>query len=510
LGTESRTTQATRFIPGADYFRLGFAGPRKLGNGAASSERDRQLDRALEAALRDLRARLDPERPLCAVGSLALGADLRAARVLLVQGAALRIWLPEPLDRFLNEDDFPDPAARTLAAELVAHPCVAELRVVSSAPDRRERFYECAAAVVRDCDAMLCVRHWEPSRGRGGTEDSVALCAALGRPLIEIRLPADEQAAAQVRFPPELPERSDAERSAAVLPFPQPDPAAAVARWKTEASAQAHRSKNLIVQSAAWKVGLQLFSTLIAVVTLGRLEWEVVSLLLKTSVILLVAGITVVSARRATARRWARQRFTAELLRSWSAVRGLSGSAPWFEEDLPVEFAALGRDLAVMHGLERETRLNDTPESFRDRYVSQRIGGQQEYARAASRWAQRRLRALTSFFHFCLVVTLVALLTKLGLRWFGDPSQWTALDGVCSLVSILGPTLGAAAVSFVALLDLPARRDAQTGLEEFLEAQRLALGKSPDWSSVRGVVLATERRFLSEVKDWYARHAYRR
>ncbi|MEQ1892797.1 MAG: hypothetical protein ABL998_09665, partial [Planctomycetota bacterium] len=314
----------TAFIPGVGFFRLGYAGPRRIaGEGELAAERARQLAEGIERALRGLRARLEPARPLVAVGSLALGADLALARAALAHGAALCVLLPEPLDRFANDEDFPEPAARAELDTLVAHAHTSVVRVVSQSSERRERFHECAARVVRESDAVLCVRHFEPTRARGGTEDTVALCAALGKPLIEVRLARAADAAAEVVFPADWPVRADA----AELPFTLPDPVATVARWKSEASAEAGAAKHSIVQAASWKVGLQLFSTVIAVLTLGHAEWDVASLLLKTAVILVVVGITVAAARRAVAQRWARRRLTAELLRSWSAVRGLPGGA---------------------------------------------------------------------------------------------------------------------------------------------------------------------------------------
>ena len=496
----------TSFVPGIGFFRLGFAGPRRLaGEGDRAGARERQLADGIERALRGLRARLEPGRPLVAVGSLALGADLALARAAVERGAALRVLLPEPLDRFANDEDFPEPQARAEVEALAAHPRTCELRVVSSAADRRERFYECAARVVHESDAVLCVRHWAPTGGRGGTEDTAALCAKLARPLIEVRLAREAGVPAEVVFPADWVERADADPGR----FELPEPEALLARWKEEASAEAGRAKQSIVQAAGWKVGLQLFSTVIAVLTLGRAEWDVASLLLKTGVILTVLGITVAAARRAVARRWAQQRFTAELLRSWSAVRGLPGGAPWFEQDLPEEFAGLGHDLAVLQGLERAARPVEAGE-FAARYARERLASQEAYARGASASAARRERTLTRTFHACLALTLLALLAKLALRWSGALADWKTFDDVASLLSILGPTFGAAAVSFVALLDLTARAEGEARLVEFLAAQRRILEGSSDWTTIRGVVVACERRLVSAVEAWYARHAFRR
>lgn len=498
--------ETTPFVPGIGFFRLGFAGPRRVAEeGDRAGERERQLADGIRRALEGVRARLEADRPLVAVGSLALGADLAIARAALAHGAALRVLLPEPLDRFTNEADFPEPSARAEVEALAAHVRTCEVRVVSRAPERRERFYECAARVVRESDAVLCVRHWAPASGRGGTEDTAALCAALGRPLIEVRLARAAEDAAEVVFPDDWTVRADAGAG----PFVLPDPGEILARWKAEASEEAGRAKQSIVQAAGWKVGLQLFSTVIAVLTLGRAEWDVASLLLKTSVILAVVALTVAATRRAVAQRWARRRLTAELLRSWNAVRGLPGGAPWFEQDLPEEFAPLGRDLAVLQGLERAARPLE-PAEFAARYVRERLTSQRDYARTASEQAIRRERALSRTFHVCLGLTLAALLLKLGLRWGGVLAEWKTLDDVASLVSILGPTFGAAAVSFVALLDLTARAETQSRLVEFLSAEARRLAGARDWTTIRGVVAASERRLLAEVEAWYARHAFRK
>jgi hypothetical protein len=504
-------------VPNLDSFCLGYAGPRRLGSGEADDARwERQLGGAVAAAARGIRARLAAHRPLCLVGALARGADLAIAEAFLDQGAVLRAWLPEPLDRFANEADFPDPRARERLAALVLRPEVAEVRSVSSAPDRRERFAECAALIVRESDALLCVRHWDQVRLRGGTEETVALAAALGRPIVEVRLDPDPSADAELRFPSAWTSRDDA----GPLPFPRLDPRSIVLGWKETASSEAGRSKHWIVRAAAWTVGLQLGAAGFAVLTFGQPAWELPSLVVKTSVMLCVTGLAIWSARRAVTRRWARLRFAAELHRSWSAVRGLQGAATWFEEDLPAEFALHGRDLALLHGLDRSAdpgsarpasaAAESSLSRFRDRYRSERIASQRSYAEATARSAGRRKQLLSRLFHASLAATLAALFTRLGLRATESVAAWADLDRVCSLVSILGPTLGAAAVSFIALLDLPARRETQARLAEFLSSQEALLATCTDWMATRHAVVATERRLLGEIKDWYARHAFRK
>src|SRR5258706_4081705 len=300
-------------IPAPLSFSLGYAGPRRLGPpGRPGSEWESQLRAALLVAARGIRARLAPQRPLCLVGALAQGPDLAIAETLLARGAVLRAWLPEPLDRFANEGDFPDPRDRERLAELVRDPGLVEVLVVSSAADRRERFAECAAQTVRDTEALLCVRHWDAQGAHGGTEESVAQARALGRPLVEVRLDPGPAAQAEGFFPADWPPRSDA----AQLPFPRPEARALVADWKAAASAEAGRSKLFIVRSAAWTVGLQISVTIFAVITFQHPSWEVAGLLAKTAVILAVAGITIWSSRRGVASRWAARRFGAGLERS--------------------------------------------------------------------------------------------------------------------------------------------------------------------------------------------------
>jgi hypothetical protein len=458
-------------VPGPLSWCLGYAGPRRLGSRDDSGvEWERQLRTALEIVAREIRARLSPERPLCLVGALAQGADLAIAETMLAHGAVLRAFLPEPIDRFANETDFPKERDRERLAVLARHERLTEVRVVSSANDRRERFFECATEIVRAADAMLCVRHFDAESGRGGTEEAVSLARAMGRPIIDVRLERDPAADAQIVFPPELARRADARP----LPFPTPDPRATVAAWKATASAEAGRSKHLIVRAAAWTVGLQLAATLIAVLTHGREEWEVPSLVAKLVVILTAGGIAAWASRRRVNTRWAGRRFAAELQRSWSAVRGLRGPANWLEDDLPSEFASHGRDLALLHGLDRaQDRTDDLP-GFKTRYAAERLAGQRDYASRTARSARSGRRTLNTIFYACIAATLVAVLTKLGLRAFGAAEHWSALDRACSLVSILGPAFGAAAVSFVALLDLSARTATQSRLADFLdEKERL-------------------------------------
>ena len=542
------------------FFCLGYAGPRVLGSAERSSEAwDPQLRAALDEVAVGIRSRLPADRLLCLVGSLAQGADIAIAESLLAHGAALRAWLPEPIDRFANEADFPEPRDRERLAALTEHAQLAEVRVVSSASDRRERFAECAEAIVRDSDAMLFVRHWDAANGRGGTEETVALAAALGRPIVEVRLDPNPEARATVVFPATWAPLPDA----GALPFPRPDPRQIVAEWKNAASAEARRSKGFIVRAAAWTVGLQLFATIFAVLTFDKPSWDVPSLLVKTAVILTAAGLALTAARRGVSARWAGRRFAAELQRSWWAVRGLPGAASWFEDDLPIEFVGHGRDLALFHGLDLGTtaepstaeraagspaashgrtshtreeiiegemnwirqsarvrrtsgsglltqphRLQAVPPHFRARYAKERIAGQRAYAEKSAHTADRGKRILQSLFYGCIAITLAALFTKLGLRATDSVDTREGLDKACSLVSILGPTLGGALISFVALFDLSARRETQKRLAEFLAGQDRELAACTDWASTRQVVVATEGRLLGEIKTWYARHAF--
>lgn len=502
-----RTRTRSKSIPPPISFRMGFAGPRRLGRaGEPSGPWEPQLRTGLEVAARGIRARLEPGRALCLIGSLAQGADLALAESFVAHGAVLRVWLPEPLDRFANVEDFPEARARERLAALVRDRSTAELRVVSTAGDRRERFVDCATHVVRETEAMLCVRHWDAANGRGGTEESVALARALGRPVVEVRLREDPALDAEVVFPPEWAPRADARP----LPFDRPNPRATVAAWKQAASAEAGRSKHLVVRAAAWTVALQLGATVLAVVTYHRAGWELTGLLAKLCVILGVAAITLWTSRRAVASRWADRRFLAELHRSWSAVRGYSGSASWFEEDLPAEFASHGRDLALLHGLDREADATGDVRTFRERYASERLAAQRAYAERTAKRAHRSRAVLRGIFHVLIAATLVALITKLVLEVSGAVAAWPRLDAACVVVEILGPACGAAAVSFVALLDLTARHQTQARLSEFLEEQRRELAGCADWNSTRHLVAGIERRLLEETKGWYARHAFRK
>lgn len=491
--------------PTLHFFCLGYVGPRVFGASDRGNDPwKRQLDIALAAVATGVRARLLAHRPLCVVGALAQGADLAVAESMLAHGAVLRAWLPEPLDRFVNDADFPDARDRARVAALAEHAELAELRVVSDASERRDRFAECAEAIVRDSDALLCVRHWDAVNARGGTEETLALASALGRPVIEVRLDPNPDAEARVVFPATW----TAIPGAGALPFPRPDPRKIVAEWKAAASEEARRSKGFIVRAAAWTVGLQLFATLFAVLTFEKASWDVPSLLVKTAVILTAAGIALTSARRGVSARWAGRRLTAELQRSWWAVRGLPGAASWFEDDLPVEFVGHGRDLALFHGIDRRAEATVDSADFRERYARERIAGQREYAERSASSASRGKLILQGLFYACIALTLVALFTKLGLRATHAVESWEGLDKACSVISILGPTVGGALVSFVALFDLSSRRETQKRLAEFLAEQERRLAACTDWTSTRHVVLATERRLLSETKTWYARHAF--
>jgi RNase H-fold protein (predicted Holliday junction resolvase) len=120
--------------------------------------------------------------------SLAEGADRIVAR--LVPAHAERLVVVLPLDAADYRDDFVSPQSRQEFDELLASAHRVEISgadPVESSTDARESAYERAGlAIVEQCDVLLALWDGGPSRGRGGTAETVRAARDRGRTVIHI------------------------------------------------------------------------------------------------------------------------------------------------------------------------------------------------------------------------------------------------------------------------------------------------------------------------------------
>jgi hypothetical protein len=112
--------------------------------------------------------------PLCAVTSLAAGADQLVAREVLRKGGNLQVVVPsDGYESTLTDDDLGSYDFLLAQAEQVSQ---------LDFPEPSEQAYWAAGkAVVERCDLLIAIWDGRPSRGLGGTGDVVAYARDLGK-----------------------------------------------------------------------------------------------------------------------------------------------------------------------------------------------------------------------------------------------------------------------------------------------------------------------------------------
>ena len=128
-------------------------------------------------------------KPLLAISSTAIGADMLFAQAALETKIPLQVYLPFPEAEFRKDFSEQDwlRAKKILeqAASITCGP--APSAGESSAAARRALAYaECARRIVDASDILIAVWDGKPARGRGGAQESIAYAKTLGKRLIII------------------------------------------------------------------------------------------------------------------------------------------------------------------------------------------------------------------------------------------------------------------------------------------------------------------------------------
>jgi hypothetical protein len=168
--------------------RVGVTGHRNL-----EFERSDALQTMTEVALDRIRCLFEPEGDatvvLTVVSALAEGADRLVARAVLgTQGGRLEAVLPFEEENYSK--DFADEESKAAflalcqrASVVVAGPDMEAGQVDD--PDARARRYEWAGRyVVDDCDVLLALWDGQPSRGRGGTAETLLYALEQSTPIL--------------------------------------------------------------------------------------------------------------------------------------------------------------------------------------------------------------------------------------------------------------------------------------------------------------------------------------
>ena len=124
------------------------------------------------------------DRALVLVTSLAEGADRLVARIAIDRyNARLVVVLPLPTTEY--EQDFRVDESHREFRELLAS--AAEIVAALPSPSRDAAYEQAARMILDRSDFLIAIWDGQPSRGRGGTADVVALAHARDVPLIWIR-----------------------------------------------------------------------------------------------------------------------------------------------------------------------------------------------------------------------------------------------------------------------------------------------------------------------------------
>ena len=183
--------------------QLGFAGSRKLLEGKSSAPINArrfhaEIENWLTERIKHLRVELglEPRHFLCGISQVAIGADTIFSNVCRSLGIPQRVFLPQPCDEYVRtagSDGTPDfsPEQQNEARAILESSRVIQQHVASESADRNTRFEEANLEIAQASDLVVCLVRANAQAKTGGTNDLVERAAALGRPVLEIRVSRD-------------------------------------------------------------------------------------------------------------------------------------------------------------------------------------------------------------------------------------------------------------------------------------------------------------------------------
>jgi len=189
----------------APPIHLGFAGSRTLFEDPAQRPAlEAALLSQLIATLRQLRTdlALTPDEPLCGISQIAIGADFLFVQACAALGGTHRLFLPQPLDDFLTAGTpAPDgtftldftPTQQVDARVLLSRARPTEQRVVSTSPDRDQRFIDTNLAIAAASDVVLCLLRAGAPAAPGGTAHLQEVALHCGLPVLRLEVSLENQ-----------------------------------------------------------------------------------------------------------------------------------------------------------------------------------------------------------------------------------------------------------------------------------------------------------------------------
>lgn len=531
--------------------QIGFAGARRF------SPPDLKLDESARAAfeaavasqlhdaLADLPRLLGLSNMhfLVGISQMAAGADLLFSESAARLGWGQRVFLPQQRDAFLaavgsEGPDFADAdAARARTLLDGAH--VIEEQVVTTAPQRADRFHDTNVAILAEADALVCLRVANRESRAGGTQTMIDRAKALDKAVLELvlHLGAEGAPTLQATFHPALDEHKRPRSIAPTLPAaaPQVVPplslAASIcpANWpallnyanvmKAACSDLSRQRQALFRYAAGVVVGTHVAATLLALLAITAVsdgpKWLLITALAAEVALLLCGFLTHYRLHHGRhAEQWAMARLCAEVGRSVRAFGRLPGTLRYLLAlPMPESLGPLLRTMVVLH-LKAVHRQSD--EGWKQelrRYLDERLNdpdpkrGQTAYYAEKEREAKRHAALAVYAFTAMSVLAMTATGVKLGLKLSGV-SPGADISDALAIAAVLLPVVAVAVLSFTAALDMEARSHTFAQMHEFVARQARHMAGAGSAGEAASSAAETESRLLGETVAWYARRAY--
>lgn len=526
------------------FVSIGFVGKRKFGSASVA---------AVRATLAEELAQLErtfpaPEFAVSGVSSLAEGADTLFAEEIARRHWLHRVFLPEPVDRFFNAQDFAQPE---VSQQLLTGASVIEVRVASRQHDREERFAETGIEVAHACDILFTVctaEEWRQANAaagtaitptsfhRGGTGETLHFALRAKRPVravildvangpdrVRVETSGDIASARCARPPGSFFDHRETPTALATLDY-----RAELAAIADAAGRQSARGKRAVHVGGGIVLGTHVFATATAAAALVFHWGNIWPAAIKA--LLLTAGfgcaVWLYLRRRQTQEAWVNGRLVAELCRSAQALVGSKADDEPFggglrhlrDFELGGEFRAFTTALHMLHLRElRRTQLLRAPgaesaiaalRQFRERYSRERIVDQISYFKGKRHSAHISGHSLE--WAFFALSGLALLGAVLGVTHF--QKEYTEIWELVGLkfIPLALPVAAAAIIAWIGLQDFDRRDERYAEMIALLEAQRPRFESTVSPSILRRRVHSIEHVLLQEVIEWHQRTRHQR
>ena len=453
---------------------IGFAGHRRLTDPDA-------VKATILKALQEFRSGVDGE--LTARSSAAAGADLLFLECCRDLGLGYSVVLPFPEDRF--QEDFEDPAGWTRAKALIDG--AVDVEIAPGNEIAPEAYHLAAREILDVSDAMLFVWDGKPTRGIGGTAESVTEAGARGLPFRVID--AETASLGHLEGSPPLPWRDVDFSGLPSLPTVE----SVFAELDRRAVRGAPRSRWF----AAGSISLNQIATVISAVLVAFKLGEDAAPVVKFLIVTLAACLPWVGARFRINDKWMEERLHAELLRSLMASHFFAPPLRPFAADLFQGDAPLLRSAAWRLIGEREAWSVE-----RDRYLAERLDGQIAYLSSKGELAARRLRIFWTVFRIASIgaMTLGALAIFKGVSGWKVPDHFSRV-WLMFLPTVL-PALAGWCLAMIPLFEHKRRANLYRQMVVQLKAKRTELVEAKCRTTAAAVVASCERLLLTELWEW--------